>query len=302
MFFDFGAREFRAALRLRGTEVLLLPDSPTTVQLKGVKVIATGPVKPATKRNLGMKNATGEFYAFSDSDAYPGRDWLKTALPYFNDPDVAGVGGPSMTPGEDTLMQKGSGAVYSGLMGSFKFALRYSSKRLQDADDLPSCNLIARESVFKESGGFDEKFLTGEDTKACMDIVYRQRKKLVYAPDLVVYHHRRPLFRPHLRQVWTYARHRGLFARIFPRTSRRVAYFVPSAIVAGLVTGLLLSFIPLVRLFITILCGTYLIAIVLTGLATKNPKLFLVVPIGILLTHLTYGVGFLSGLFSETVD
>ena len=283
-------------------EVLLLPDSSSAVELKGVKVIATGPVKPATKRNLGMKNATGELYAFIDSDAYPRRDWLKTALPYFNDPDVAGVGGPSITPEEDTLMQKGSGAVYSSLMGSFKFALRYSSKQLQDADDLPSCNLIVRESVFKESGGFDERFLTGEDTKACMDIVYRQRKRLVYAPDLIVYHHRRPLFKPHLRQVWTYAKHRGLFARVFPKTSRHVTYFVPSVIVTGLVTGLLLSFIPIVKLFVTIVCGIYLIAIVLAGLATKNPKLFPVVPVGIFLTHLTYGVGFLSGLISETVD
>jgi cellulose synthase/poly-beta-1,6-N-acetylglucosamine synthase-like glycosyltransferase len=281
-------------------EILLLPDSPS--ELKGAKVIATGPVRPAAKRNVGMKNATGEFYAFIDSDAYPRRDWLKTALPYFNDPDVAGVGGPSITPVEDTTMQKGSGAVYSSLMGSFKFALRYSSKQLQYTDDLPTCNLIVRESVFKESGGFDERFLTGEDTKACMDIVYRQGKKLVYAPDLIVYHHRRPLFRPHLKQVWTYARHRGMFARIFPKTSRRITYFVPSVIVTGLVAGLLLSFIPIVRLFVTIVCGIYLAAAVLAGLATKNPKLFLVLPLGIFLTHLTYGMGFLSGLVSETVD
>ena len=120
-------------------------------------------------------------------------------------------------------------------------------------DDLPSW---FKASVFKKTGGFDESFLTGEDTKVCMDIVYRQGKKLVYAPDVVVYHHRRPLFKPHLKQVRTYSRHRGLFARIFPKTSRRLTYFIPSTLVTGLVVGLLLSFIPFVKFLLIIGYGT----------------------------------------------
>jgi cellulose synthase/poly-beta-1,6-N-acetylglucosamine synthase-like glycosyltransferase len=79
-------------------EVLLLPDSPSTTELNGVKTIAMGPAKPAAKRNLAMKEADGEFYAFIDSDAYPRTDWLKTALEYFHDPDIAGVGGQVLRP------------------------------------------------------------------------------------------------------------------------------------------------------------------------------------------------------------
>ena len=283
-------------------EILVLPDFPPGVEIKGVEIVPTGPVKPAAKRNTGAKRATGELYAFIDSDAYPRRNWLKNAVRYLQDPDVAGVGGANITPETDSLMQKASGAIYSSVIGSFRFAFRYSLKQFQETDDLPSCNLIVKASVFKDIGGFDESFLTGEDTKACMDIVHHQRKKLVYAPDVVIYHHRRPLFRPHLRQVWTYARHRGLFARIFPRTSRRLTYFIPSVLVMGLAAGLLLSFIPLVKFLSTILFGTYLVGIVLSGLATRNLRLFFVVPIGIFLTHLTYGVGFILGLLSEKVD
>jgi len=290
------------ALDYPSFEILLLPDSPSSLEFKGVEIIPTGPVKPATKRNIGTKHAAGGFYGFIDSDAYPRLDWLKNALRYFQDPDVAGVGGASITPERDSLMQKTSGAVYSSMMGGFRFAFRYSSKQLQETDDLPSCNLIVKASVFKETGGFDESFLTGEDTNACMDMVYRQGKKLLYVPDVVVYHHRRPLFKPHLKQVWTYARHRGLFARIFPKTSRRLAYFLPSLLVAGLLVGLLLSFIPVVKFLFTILYGAYLVGIILSGLATKNLKLFFIVPLGIFLTHLTYGVGFISGFLSEKVD
>jgi len=283
-------------------EILLLPDSCSGAEIRGVKIIPTGPLKPAAKRNIGTKDATGKFYAFIDGDAYPRRDWLKNALRYFQDLDVAGVGGASITPEGDSLMQKASGTVYSSMIGGFRFAFRYSSKRLQETDDLPSCNLLVKASVFKETGGFDESFLTGEDTKACMDIVYRQGKKLLYSPDVVVYHHRRPLFKPHLKQVWIYARHRGLFARIFPKTSRRLTYFIPSVLVTSLGAGLLLSFIPIVKLLFTVVYGTYLIGIVLSGLATKNLKLSLIVPLGIFLTHLTYGVGFISGLLSKKVE
>ena len=283
-------------------EILLLPDSPPSLELRGVDVIPTGPVKPAAKRNIGTKKAAGEFYAFIDSDAYPSRDWLKNALTYFQDPDVAGVGGASVTPERDSLMQKASGAVYSSMLGGFRFAFRYSSKQLQETDDLPSCNLIVRASVFRETGGFDESFLTGEDTRACMDIVYRQGKKLVYAPDVVVYHHRRPLFKPHLKQVWTYARHRGLFAKIFPKTSRRLTYFVPSIFVVGLVASILLSFIPVLRFVFTAIYGAYLFGLVVGGAATKNLKLFFIVPVGIFLTHATYGIGFISGLLAHKVD
>jgi len=290
------------ALDYPSFEILLLPDLPSSWELRGVEIISTGPVKPAAKRNIGTKQAAGEFYAFIDSDAYPRRDWLKNALKRFQDLDVAGVGGASITPEGDSLMQKASGTVYSSTMGGFRFAFRYSSKQLQETDDLPSCNLIVRASVFEETGGFDERFLTGEDTEACMDIVHRQRKKLVYAPDVVVYHHRRPLFKPHLKQVWTYARHRGLFAKIFPRTSRRLTYFIPSVLVTGLAVGLLLSFIPIVKFLFTMAYGTYLLGIVLSGLATKNIKLSLIVPLGIFLTHLTYGVGFISGLLFKKVD
>ena len=72
-------------------EILLLPDYSTEV-IEGVTTIATGSVSPGTKRNIGVKNSTGEFCAFIDNDAYPRSDWLANALKYFEDPQVGGVG------------------------------------------------------------------------------------------------------------------------------------------------------------------------------------------------------------------
>ncbi len=72
-------------------EILVLPDiaeglSPTYLnrsQTKGavpIKIIPTGSVNPAQKRDIAMDYARGEILAFIDDDAYPQKDWLKNAL------------------------------------------------------------------------------------------------------------------------------------------------------------------------------------------------------------------------------
>src|SRR3989304_6402127 len=77
-------------------EVILLPDDSKEI-IEGVKVIPTGPVPPGVKRNIGIENSRGEFCAFIDNDAYPENDWLTKAVEYFENPQVAGVGGPGLT-------------------------------------------------------------------------------------------------------------------------------------------------------------------------------------------------------------
>ena len=63
-------------------EIIVLPDKVNEEILKKfsdkkIRIISTRNVKPSFKRNLGMKKANGEFFAFIDSDAYPKKTWLK---------------------------------------------------------------------------------------------------------------------------------------------------------------------------------------------------------------------------------
>jgi glycogen synthase len=44
-------------------------------------------------RNIGIRAAAGEIVAFIDDDALPEPAWLEQAVPEFDDPEVAGVGG-----------------------------------------------------------------------------------------------------------------------------------------------------------------------------------------------------------------
>lgn len=287
-------------------ELILLPDSvPSDLDLRSPKlrVRVTGPVLPSVKRNIGVEMARGEIIAFEDSDAFPRQDWLRNAVKYFGDHEVAAVGGPGVTPDGDGLMQRAGGAVLSSFMGGGGFSFRYTSRRIRECDDLPTVNLLVRRSVFEEAGGFDESYWPGEDTEFCLRVVHGLGKKILYAPDVVVFHHRRPLFVPHLRQISGYGLHRGFFAKRLPETSRRLIYFLPSLLVVGLVAGSVLSlFNPFLRVLFLPALSLYFFACFVSGLESKSLKMAVPVFFGIVLTHLCYGVSFLRGLVTRRLE
>lgn len=264
------------------------------------RVISTGAIGPSEKRDIGIKHARGEILAFLDDDTFPTKDWLKNAIPYFEDENIAAIGGAGITPPNDGLREQASGLVYSSLLAAGSVGYRYVPKRERKVDDFPTCNFLVRKSIMDSLGGFGVKFWPGEDTKLCLHIVRDLGKKIIYTPRVLVYHHRRPLFIPHLRQVRGYGLHRGYFAKRFPHTSRRFPYFIPSLFVIGLSLGWLFGLIQ--PLFYKIYFGTilfYLLIVLLTSLKNRDPKKVLLVFFGIIATNLTYGVLFLKGLFSR---
>jgi len=275
-------------------EIVLLPDVESD-RVDGVKVIPTGSVSPGAKRNIGIANSFGEICAFIDSDAYPKNDWLKNAVRYFGVSEVAAVGGPGLTPEEDNSMRKASGLVLSSFMVG-NLSKRYKFQNTRESDDIHSCNFIARKSVLLEIGGWNEKYWPGEDTLICR-AVKGLGKKMIESPDVVVYHHRRPLFKKHLIQVSSYGLHRGFFAKKFGENSLRSLYFAPSFLVAFLFTGSILSFFSYFTfiVFLSLVGGYLLFSLVTSFLEVKDLKLIPVVWLGILLTHLSYGIMFTIG-------
>ena len=281
-------------------EILVSPDSEISISLPGVKILPSGAVGPAEKRDLMAIQASGELLAFIDDDAYPVRTWLKEAVKHFEQQQVAAVVGPAVTPGSDSLLQKGSGGVYTSFMGSGTNRFRYIPMGQRTVDDYPSCNFIIRKSVFEQLGGFSTSYWPGEDTKLCMEVTNELHKSIVYDPKVLVYHHRRELFLPHLRQVWSYAVHRGYFAKRFGRTSLRISYFLPSLFVLGAVCGIGLSFLhPAVKLAYVSAIALYAVMVLISSLEQRNVRIAPLVYLGTVLTHVTYGIGFIKGLLTR---
>jgi GT2 family glycosyltransferase len=288
-------------------EIIILPDEifslPTNLQDKRIKIIPTGKVGPAEKRDIAMKHTLGGILAFLDDDAYPRKDWLKNTKKYFENPSVGAVGGPAVTAPNDSVLQKVSGSFFSSFAGGGNYSYRYIPQKQREVDDYPTVNLLVRKNLMQEIGGFDTFYWPGEDTKLCLDII-KKGKKIIYAPEVLVYHHRRSILVPHLRQIWNYAIHRGQFVKRLPETSFRLSYFLPSLFILGLFLGPILSvLIPILNTLYLSAVIIYLIfifasSIVESVMEKKLPLLFLLIPT-IFISHLTYGVGFILGLIKK---
>lgn len=279
-------------------EIIMLPDSKAD-RIAGIKTISTGSVTPSAKRNIGIANSKGELCAFIDSDAYPSKEWLRNAVKYFNDPQVAAVGGPGLTPKEENFMQKASGHVLSSFMvGSL--SNRYKAQRSFESNDIHSCNFIVRKAVLEEAGGWNEKYWPGEDTLICLAI-RKLGKKLIEASDVIVYHHRRPLLLSHLKQVSRFGLHRGFFAKRFRGNSLRLTYFLPLLLLLSFLTFMFASLFNsffwhlLLLALVTYLCATFVAAM----LEVRGVKLLFSVWLGIVTTHVVYGMSFLVGLMKR---
>lgn len=285
-------------------EILLLPDGPIA-DPKGVyahpsvSVLPTGPVSPAVKRDHGAQAARGQYLAFIDDDAYPEPYWLTYGLQAFErEPDVVAVGGPAQTPPSDPFLARASGAVFlSRFSGGFpQRYLPLPPRRY--VDDWPTVNLLVRRQAFLEAGGFGNEFWPGEDTKFCMELIARTGGKILYLPEMLVWHHRREGLCKHLRQVGNYGAHRGFFARNFPGTSRRLPYFLPSLWLLFLVLG---AFVLPCALYGAGL-KLYALALVLAAvdILRREPlDVTLAAVPYIVLTHLWYGWRFLRGWFTN---
>ncbi len=290
------------ALDYSDYEVIVVSNSPVGFDDERIKVVVTDDVGQACKKDLGIAHASGEICAFIDDDAYPRKDWIRNALKYFKEPSVVAVGGPGVTPSDDGLMQKAGGLVYSLPIGSGRFYYRYVADETNNADALQGYNLFVRKIFFKEVGEINVRYRSGEDN-ILSERIAAAGKDFVYAPDVVVFHHRRPLFIPHLKQISTYALHRGYFMKRYPAFSKKFPYVLPSMLLLGIVLWALLSIsIPMLRLpLVAIISGYFALSFAFALSVSRSIRVSALTSVGVVLSHLTYAIHFIRGFFMRDI-
>lgn len=282
-------------------EILVLPDIGSDEKFEKTRIIPTGKISPAGKRDLAIKYAEGEILAFLDDDAYPREDWLKNAVRHFENSKIMAVGGPAVTPNNDSFWQKVSGAVFLSRLSGGNPERYWPVGKVKEIDDWPSVNLLVRKSDFSAVNGFDCQFWPGEDTKLCFDLIKKINKKIIYDPNVLVFHHRRAGLKKHLKQVGNYGIHRGFFAKKYPENSFKLKYFIPSLFLLFVVIGVVLSIFNKIILGLYLMgLGIYLLALIKAIFDIRRYEKNLLIAANavyyIFLTHLVYGFNFLKGL------
>ncbi|OGK24412.1 hypothetical protein A2954_02875 [Candidatus Roizmanbacteria bacterium RIFCSPLOWO2_01_FULL_37_12] len=294
-------------------EVIILPNEHAQYDLtllkkyKWLKIIPTGKViKPAEKRNLGVKTARGDIIAFIDDDAYPRPDWLEQAVKKF-DKSISAVCGPGLLPKNAGNWEKIFDQVITSNLGSGQYTYRFIPQKQRYVDDYPSMNFFVKKNIFQKIGGFKGNYWPGEDSKLCEDIVYKENGTILYHPKVVVYHHRRNNLAGFLKQHSNYGFHRGAFFAHGDKNSKRISYFIPTLFVFYLI--ILLIFFIFTFFFNTrynILNTIYFPAIIYLIFSaqlffnalfdSRNIIVAFLSPLVLFLTHLTYGILFVKGL------
>ncbi len=192
--------------------------------------------------NVGIKTAKGEFIAFTDADCVVPKDWLKNLIEHFNSEKIASVGGPNITPEDDTEFAKCVGEV---LLFLSKPGSRYGlvADKVTETFHNSGCNVAYRKKVIEEAGWFNEKLITCEDEELDYRII-EKGYNILYTPKAKVYHYRRPTWKGFLKQAYKYAVGRMQAIKLYWKMGKWYHYIVPALILAIIVLFALSPFKP----------------------------------------------------------
>lgn len=293
------------SLRYKNYELIVVCDQKVKLPIlkKKIKFLFTGQKQtgPAEKRDLALQHVKGEICAFIDDDAYPAPSWLHQAARHFRNPDVIAVGGVGLTPPEDSFWQKISGYILESYLGSDGIQHHfYQVGRKFFVKSHPAYNLFIRTNVLKKVGYFGSKFYGGEDLIVCMKI--EKHGWIFYDSSIVVYHHRRYFPLGHLKQIGAFGLKRGYLFKRYPKTSRSMAFLLPTILSVGLYFGITVSVLnPQLFLlpFMSIFLLTWLVGMISILRHGGDVASSVVAGFGIIVHHLAYGTLFIKGFFTR---
>ncbi len=139
-------------------------------------------------RNTGIKEALGEFIAFTDADCIPEKKWLNELMNGFNEKTVS-VGGPNLVPKHGDKNQKIFDELLQLIACIGSNYVKHSDKIIETHHN-PSCNSVYRKNILMKMNGFNEKLSSNEDAELDFRIK-KQQKKIRFNPKAIVFHHRK---------------------------------------------------------------------------------------------------------------
>ncbi|AGY58641.1 glycosyltransferase [Gloeobacter kilaueensis] len=155
---------------------------------EAVTVLEEAKAGPYAARNRAIRQARGEFIAFTDADCQVSPGWLTELWQGFDDPRLGAVGGSLVPATVSNYVDYFEGCVFKSPNHS------PGSRRIQPY--LITANVMYRRSVFDDLGLFDEENFSGPDVEMSWRILSsgRYTLKILDPSQAIVYHRYRTRF------------------------------------------------------------------------------------------------------------
>jgi GT2 family glycosyltransferase len=181
---------------------------------------------PATARNLGAKQAKGEFLAFTDDDCAPDPDWLHSLADQFRTAPDHLIGGRTVNQLSENLFSSASQILIDYLYTYFDD---------RKGHFFASNNLALPASQFQAIGGFDTSFplAAAEDREFCSRWS-RAGLPMLYAPKALILHSHSLDLPRFWRQHFNYGRGACYFRQVLARAGHEAISMEPASFYSGL--------------------------------------------------------------------
>lgn len=162
---------------------------------------------PGAARNLGAREARGQWLAFTDDDCLPRPSWLVALHRVWQQEGNVIAGGRTV----NGLVSNPYSAASQLIVDA---AYRYFNDDRRNSRFLASNNLGLSRTAFLDAGGFDESFrIASEDRELCDRWLWRGGR-IVFSPEPIVEHRHHLSFAAFLRQHYRYGRGAAKFHQV----------------------------------------------------------------------------------------
>jgi len=183
-------------------------------KIPNVSLISSNSIMyPGKARNIGVKNASTNFLAFTDADCVPSTNWLSEIYSSLN---------------------KGNEIVIGPIINLYPFHPIASIDNLLQFPDFqrlrpprnikhfPACNLGITKELFIKSGKFPEEMVTGEDVKFSEMAIRKCKGKVDFNHHAIVKHSGRKTLLAFIKHNETLGFYRGYLKLKIPSGNKKI--------------------------------------------------------------------------------
>lgn len=197
---DYPRADFEVVVVDDGSKMSLEPFVAAVKDKLNLTFVRQTNAGPASARNTGAFKAQGKYLVFTDDDCTPASDWLSKLAARFSTAPSSMIGGHTINALKENVYSIASQTLID-------YLYEYYNNNSVQPNFFASNNIALPAETFRLLGGFDTSFplAAAEDREFCDRWLYKGYK-MVYAPEVQVYHTHELTLRKLWRQHFNYGR------------------------------------------------------------------------------------------------